>query len=52
METPPYKTTRIWAKTLKKLKLISAVREMSIVRVLDRIADEELERLQAAGKMP
>jgi len=44
MET--YRTTRIWAKTLAKLRLIAALTGTSIVRVIDRLASEELERLE------
>jgi hypothetical protein len=42
----PYKTTRIWAKTLAKLRLIAALTGTSIVRVIDRLASEELERIE------
>jgi hypothetical protein len=42
-----YKTTRIWAKTLTKLRLIAALTGTSIVRVLERLAAEELRRLEA-----
>jgi hypothetical protein len=41
-----YKSTRIWAKTLANLRLIAALTGTSIVRVLDRLATEELERLE------
>lgn len=44
METPNYQTTRIWTKTLKKLRLIAVLRNTSIVNVLDILADEELKR--------
>ena len=43
MET--YKSTRIWAKTLANLRLIAALTGTSIVRVLDRLATEEVARL-------
>jgi hypothetical protein len=42
-----YKTTRIWAHTLSKLRLIAAMTNTSIVKTLDRLADEELKRLRA-----
>ncbi|MFL5693924.1 MAG: hypothetical protein ACJ795_19195 [Ktedonobacteraceae bacterium] len=42
----PYKTTRIWARTLSKLRLIAAMTNTSIVKVIDRLADEELQRLK------
>jgi hypothetical protein len=41
-----YKTTRIWAQTLSKLRLIAALTNTSIVKVIDRLADEELKRLK------
>jgi hypothetical protein len=42
----PYKTTRIWAKTLATLRLVAALTGTSIVRVIDRLATEELARLE------
>lgn len=45
-----YKTTRIWAQTLHKLRLIAAMTNTSIVRVIDRLADEELKRLKEQEK--
>jgi hypothetical protein len=45
MET--YKTTRIWAYTLSKLRLIAALTNTSIVKTIDRLADEEVKRLKA-----
>jgi hypothetical protein len=45
-----YKTTRIWAQTLHKLRLIAAMTNTSIVKVLDRLADEELSRLKEQEK--
>jgi hypothetical protein len=41
-----YKTTRIWAHTLSKLRLIAALTNSSIVKVIDRLAEEELKRLK------
>jgi hypothetical protein len=41
-----YKTTRIWAQTLSKLRLIAALTNTSMVKVIDRLADEELKRLK------
>jgi hypothetical protein len=46
MGTPDYQTTRIWTRTLKKLRLIAALTGERIVQVLDRLADAELNRLR------
>ena len=40
-----YRTTRLWEPTLKKLRVIAALTDTSIVRVIDRLADAELKRL-------
>lgn len=40
-----YRTTRLWERTLKKLRVIAAVTDTSIVSVIDRLADAELNRL-------
>jgi hypothetical protein len=45
-ETPPYTSTRIWTRTVRKLRLIAALTGERIVRVLDRLADAELARLR------
>jgi hypothetical protein len=47
METPQYKTTRVWTKTLKTLRILHALTGESIVSILDRIATQELVRVQA-----
>jgi hypothetical protein len=36
-----YRTTRLWETTLKKLRVIAALTDTSIVRVIDRLADAE-----------
>jgi hypothetical protein len=46
MGAPDYQTTRIWKRTLTKLRLIAAMTGERIVQVLDRLADAELARLQ------
>ena len=46
MNTLDYQTTRIWKRTLKKLRLIAALTDERIVQVLDRLADAELEHLK------
>lgn len=45
-KTPKYKTTRIWEKTLATLRMIHALTGKSIVAILDRLATEELQRIQ------
>jgi hypothetical protein len=40
-----YRTTRLWESTLKKLRVIAALTDTSMVRVIDRLADAELKRL-------
>lgn len=47
METQDYITMRVWKQTRKKLRLISANTEESIVETLDRLATEELQRIEA-----
>jgi hypothetical protein len=46
MTTPAYSSTRIWTRTIKKLRLIAALTGERIVQVLDRLADHELARLR------
>jgi hypothetical protein len=45
-----YKTTRIWAQTLSTLRLIAAFTNTSMVKVIDRLADEEVKRLKEAER--
>ena len=45
METQDYITMRVWKSTRKKLRIISANTEESIVETLDRLATEELQRM-------
>jgi hypothetical protein len=45
-----YRTTRLWETTLKKLRVIAALTDTSIVRVIDRLADAELKRLGISGE--
>ncbi len=40
-----YRTTRLWETTLKKLRVMAALTNTSIVRGIDRLADAELKRL-------
>lgn len=46
MSTPDYGSTRIWKQTLQKLRLIAALTGERIVQVLDRLAEQELRRVQ------
>jgi len=46
MDTPDYQTIRIWTRTLKKLRLVAALRGERMVQVLDRIVQQELARVQ------
>jgi hypothetical protein len=46
MSTPHYQTTRIWKRTLQKLRLIAALTGERMVQVLDRLADAEVHRLR------
>jgi hypothetical protein len=46
MNTPKYTTTRIWVETLRTFKLIAALSQESMVKVMDRLAQQELDRLR------
>jgi hypothetical protein len=46
MDRNSYGTTRIWDRTLQTLRFIHAMTGESIVAILDRLAKQELERLQ------
>lgn len=37
-----YLTTRIWKTTLQKLRLIAAIKSVSIVTLIDDLANQEL----------
>jgi len=50
MKTEPYTTTRIWKKILKKLRLIAALMDTSMVAILEQLAEEQLQRLQDQPK--
>jgi hypothetical protein len=45
-EQPAYTSTRIWTRTVRKLRLIAALTGERMVQVLDRLADAELARLR------
>ncbi|GER89227.1 hypothetical protein KDW_33890 [Dictyobacter vulcani] len=46
MSTPEYTTTRIWVQTLRTLKLVAAMSQESMVKVMDRLVQQELARLK------
>lgn len=41
-----YASTKLWAKTLRKFRMISAARGETMVVIFDRIADRELSRIR------
>ena len=43
-----YQTMRIWKETLKKLRRIYAETGESMIAIIDRLATEELAKLQKA----
>jgi hypothetical protein len=45
--TSEYTTIRIWKTTLRLLRRIAAMREESMVAVLDSLVKQEYERIQA-----
>lgn len=45
-----YQTMRVWKDTLKKLRFIYAATGDSMIAILDRLATEELERIQDADR--
>jgi hypothetical protein len=47
MTQETYTTIRIWKKTLKLLRLIAAMKEESMVAILDQIIRQEYERMQS-----
>jgi hypothetical protein len=44
--TPEYQTIRVWTRTLKKLRLVSALTGERMVVVMDRLVTEELKRVE------
>lgn len=45
MKTEDFQTTKLWKQTIRKLKLIAALTESSMVEVAERLVNEELKRL-------
>jgi hypothetical protein len=48
--TDEYQTIRIWVKTHRRLRVIAALTNESIVSVLDRLSLKELAKLQGDEK--
>ncbi len=44
--TPDYQTMRVWTRTLKKLRLVAALRGERMVAVMDRLVTDELKRVE------
>lgn len=47
-----HETIRIWSKSVKKLRLIYALTGVTMVKILDRILTEELEKIQHLQECP
>ena len=45
MSTNEFQSTKLWKETIRKLRLIAALTNSSMVAVADRLADEELRKL-------
>ena len=45
MKTTDFQSTKLWKRTIRRLRLIAALTGSSMVEVADRLADEELKRL-------
>jgi hypothetical protein len=48
--TMKYQTTKLYEETLHKLKLIAALTHESMVKVVERLAEQELKKLQEEKK--
>jgi len=49
-KTDEYQTTRIWKRTHQTLRLVAGMTQESIVELLDRLATDELRRVQQQEK--
>lgn len=47
MDKKPYTSTRIWVETKRKLRLIAAMTNKSVVAVIDELATAKLAELKA-----
>jgi hypothetical protein len=54
MDKPKYEhqTIRIWVKTQQRLKLLSALTHESMVETLDRLVEQDLQRVQGKEYKP
>jgi len=43
-------TIKIWVKTQRKLKLVAALTHESMMKALDRLVEQELQRVRQEGK--
>ncbi len=49
-KTDEYKTIRIWVKSHRRLKIIAALTNRSVVEVIDHLSEQELSRLRKGEK--
>jgi hypothetical protein len=47
-----HQTIRIWVKTQQRLKLLSALTYESMVEALDRLVEQDLQRVQGKDEKP
>lgn len=40
---PEYKNLRVWVKTAENLKILAALRKVSVLRLLDELVQREME---------
>ena len=45
-----HETIRIWTKSVKKLRMIYALTGVTMVKIMDKLLTEELERIQKHTK--
>jgi len=45
-----YQTIKIWAATLSKLRLLAALKETSIVKIINTLVINELKKIQGDKK--
>jgi hypothetical protein len=51
-EAHEHQTIRIWVETQKRLKLLSALTAESMVETLDRLVEQDLQRVQGKEYKP
>jgi len=52
MKTEDFQSTKLWKQTIRKLRLIAALTNDSMVEVADRLATAELKRVQQHDPSP